>query len=423
MQSKSSAQAAQPHGQAGSPLDARAAVPSSGSPRADLVAPLFSHYAEPGARASGTAADGVSGAGGPLPFGEQIQKSFGHDLSFIRAHTGGSSAHAASTMGAEAYTVGRDVALPSPTLRTAAHEAYHAFEQQHGGVQLKDGVGRPNDIHEQKADEAAERVVQGQSAKDLLDAVVSQSPGPGVSSAVQHKKKVASGKAMKRLTEARSAIKHTKDVLHFGAGNQLEALRATQFNSYFRMKCMRDPLCWEIADSVKAIAADNPEALTAAKADLAHGGNCGEHAQVAFDYLRVHAVGETINRTSVNGLDHNFILIGDLGADSDSDLCVSDPWPTQATATLWEDHFAFTDDRKQIQVDHKMVADGQNAKRVIAAGLRLSARGQQMINTAFSTQDTENQIGQGVSTADHHGWIWNHHDAAAKDKKFDYHQE
>ena len=119
-----------------------------------------------------------------------------------------------------------------------------------------------------------------------------QSAGGGTvqAKAVQHKpKKHASGTAHSRLPLAVAAIKHTKEAITFGAGNQYDALKASNFNSYFRMKVMRDPSCWVLSDSVRALAAANPDSLTAAKADLAHGGNCGEHAQVAFDYLRVHA--------------------------------------------------------------------------------------------------------------------------------------
>jgi hypothetical protein len=146
-------------------------------------------------------------------------------------------------------------------------------------------------------------------------------------------KKTVTGKAGARLAFARASIAHAKTVFAFGAGNQYEALKATNFNSYFRMAAMREDSFWEIADSVRALAAQNPEALTAAKADLAHGGNCGEHAQVGFDHLRATAKGQILNMADVEGLDHAFVIMGDIDGESDADLTVCDPWPTQATAT------------------------------------------------------------------------------------------
>ncbi|MEZ4466361.1 MAG: DUF4157 domain-containing protein [bacterium] len=115
---------------------------------------------------------GVSGAGGALPHQEAIQKSFGsHDVSGINAHVGGAAAKASEGIGAEAYATGNDVAFKSdPDLHTAAHEAAHIVQQK-SGVQLKGGVGEAGDAYEQHADAVADRVVQGKSAQDLLDAV------------------------------------------------------------------------------------------------------------------------------------------------------------------------------------------------------------------------------------------------------------
>ncbi|MEQ8972635.1 MAG: hypothetical protein RIE73_19840 [Coleofasciculus sp. C1-SOL-03] len=179
---------------------------------------------------------------------------------------------------------------------------------------------------------------------------------------------------------------------------------------------MRDPSCWQLTEEVKPIAAENPEALTAALADRLHGGNCGEHAQVAFDYLRVKAVGETINMSAKQGLDHAFVLIGDLPTESDPDIVVADPWPTQATATTWEDHFAYTSDRQQINVHNSMVADGQNVKAVIAAGLTLTEKGKQMAQRTLSDEETEQAIQQGLDD----DWIWEHEDAAATGHDYEY---
>ncbi len=369
------------------------------------------------------AQQGISGSGSALPHVDSIQQSFGtHDVRTITAHVGTEAAAATASLGAQAYATGNQIAFANstPDLHTAAHEAAHVIQQK-GGVQLKDGLGQQGDVYERHADAVADRVVAGESAQDLLDTV-----GGGHQVAAKSiqmlgdttspkPKKSVSGGAMARLQLARDAIRHTKSVFEFGAGNQASALRATKMNSYFRMKVMRDGRYWELAPSVQKIAAENPTALTAAKADLAQGGNCGEHATVAFDYLRVKAAGQTIQKSAVKGLDHAFVLIGDLGSDSDAEICVSDPWPTNPTATLWEDHFAFSPDRALIQSYGAMTADGKNVKKVIAAGLKLTPEGERAIQQTMSEEATEKTVKDGLG-----GWVWEHADTAAEGSDYDY---
>jgi hypothetical protein len=116
------------------------------------------------------AAAGIADGGGPLPFLDRIQASFGeHDVSGVRAHVGGAAAGAAAAMGAEAYATGDHVAFGgAPDLHTAAHEAAHVV-QQRGGVSLKGGVGESGDAYERHADRVADQVVAGASAAALLD--------------------------------------------------------------------------------------------------------------------------------------------------------------------------------------------------------------------------------------------------------------
>ncbi|MEZ4475562.1 MAG: DUF4157 domain-containing protein [bacterium] len=128
-----------------------------------------------GGDALGVAAQGVAGAGQPLPHLDAIQASFGkHDVTGVQAHTGSAAEGAAAELSANAYAVGNDVAFSqsSPSLHTAAHEAAHVVQQK-AGVQLEGGVGRSGDAYEQHADAVADAVVSGQSAEALLDA----SPG------------------------------------------------------------------------------------------------------------------------------------------------------------------------------------------------------------------------------------------------------
>jgi hypothetical protein len=128
---------------------------------------------------------GTSGAGGPLPFHDRIQRAFGrHDISGVQAHTGAAAAEGTRGMGAEAYATGNAVAFgKAPDLHTAAHEAAHVV-QQRAGVSLAGGVGAAGDSHEQHADAVADRVVAGGSAEALLDRYVG---GGAPSTGVQRK--------------------------------------------------------------------------------------------------------------------------------------------------------------------------------------------------------------------------------------------
>ena len=57
----------------------------------------------------------------------------------------------------------------TPDLRLAAHEATHVVQQRRG-VSLKGDVGKPGDMYERQADEAADAIVAGRSAEHILAA-------------------------------------------------------------------------------------------------------------------------------------------------------------------------------------------------------------------------------------------------------------
>lgn len=373
------------------------------------------------------AREGTKGGGGKLPYYDIIQRAFGrHDVSDVGAVVGGAGGDSAKAMGAEAFATGDKVAFQgAPDLHTAAHEAAHVV-QQRAGVRKPGGVGTPGDAHERHADAVADLVVQGRSAEALLDEGVGGTQGTAKDAGAKAgdvvqmlpEKKVTSG-AMRRLEKAREAIAHTKEVLSFGAGNQYQALKASNFNSYFRMAAMRDPECWEMSDSVRELADQHPDALTAAMGELAKGGNCGEHAMIGFDYLRATAAGETINRCDVEGLDHAFVIMGEVKTEGDGTLAVCDPWPTAPTACVWEDHFAHTPDKTKINVRRSAKADGADIKSVIARGLKLSPKGQATIEQSFDATRTEEELKKGTSRENGaHPWIWQHADAASQDYEY-----
>lgn len=223
--------------------------------------------------------------------------------------------------------------------------------------------------------------------------------------------KQVSAKAARRLNFAKDAIAATKRVLHFGAGNQIEAIAATKMNSKFRLHAMREPSYWTLAPEVRQLAAENPEATTAAKADLVNGGNCGEHAYIAYDYLRRHAAGERILYAG-SEIDHAFVLLGDHRLENASEVAVADPWPTQATACLWEDHFCFD---TAITIYQEMKADGKSLKNAIAAGLRLSESGKRMAESSASQEQTDEAV---ENWQENH--FWRQPNSAADGRMFQY---
>ncbi len=157
-------------------------------PQASLLQMKENGERTPEADVPAIAAAGVAGGGQRLPHGDRIQAAFGaHDVSGIRAHVGGAASEAARGIGAVAYATGSDVAFDgSPDLHTAAHEAAHVVQQQHG-VQLKGGVGQTGDAHEQHADAVADAVVRGESAEALLDSYASGPAGTRSEAPVQKK--------------------------------------------------------------------------------------------------------------------------------------------------------------------------------------------------------------------------------------------
>lgn len=369
------------------------------------------------------AKEGASTAGTDMPYLDQIQESFGaYDISSLTAHE---DKDATSEMSAKAYAWGDDIVFQSrPDLHTAAHEAAHVM-QQGAGKGPSAGVGEVGDSYEKHADEVADRVQAGRSAEDVLDKMIGgpQKVGPHKQKAVQRKEddapvpeKRVSSKGMGRLLAAQMAIEETKKLIPKGAGNQKEALEDTNFNSYFRMAAMRDPSLWNMSPEAAALGRDNPQALTTAMAQQAGGGNCGEHAQIAFDYLRRNLPGDKIMQMDVSGLDHAFIMIGDMDKDAPSDLVICDPWPTAATACLWEDHFAYTPERGSINNRGTAQNNPADIAGEISKGLSLNEQGQAYIQQSFTPEQTAEEIKKG--TSGDHPWIWNHPNAASEVYKY-----
>lgn len=112
-----------------------------------------------------------------------MEPRFGHDFGRVRVHTGERAAESARSVGAHAYTVGRDVVFGSGQYapetqrgrRLLAHELTHVVQQgdapTHAGLQAQSlEVGRADSPAESEADEVASRVVSGSPSGSISGA-------------------------------------------------------------------------------------------------------------------------------------------------------------------------------------------------------------------------------------------------------------
>ncbi|HEX2040918.1 MAG TPA: DUF4157 domain-containing protein [Acidimicrobiales bacterium] len=117
----------------------------------------------------------LDGGGSPLPrpVQAQMERAMGADLSNVRVHTDSRADELSRSMGAAAFTTGRNIAFKSGAYQPGtpggdkllAHELTHVVQQRSGpvegtptggGVKVSD----PSDRHEQEAERAAEQVAQ-----------------------------------------------------------------------------------------------------------------------------------------------------------------------------------------------------------------------------------------------------------------------
>lgn len=117
------------------------------------------------------AQSGFSGSGSEIPHKAQMEQSFGRDFSNVKAYTDSSAKTASKDLGANAYTMGSQVAFksanPSPSL--VAHELTHVIQQTegpaaHGGAS---GVGIVT-AGEAEADAVEAAVSAGKPASSVL---------------------------------------------------------------------------------------------------------------------------------------------------------------------------------------------------------------------------------------------------------------
>jgi hypothetical protein len=101
-----------------------------------------------------------------------MESAFGTSFEDVRVHTGGQASKSAESVGANAYTVGRDVVFKDGQYnpgsaegqKTLAHELTHVVQQSRGPVEGTDAPGGikvsdPSDRFERAADQTASQVV------------------------------------------------------------------------------------------------------------------------------------------------------------------------------------------------------------------------------------------------------------------------
>ncbi len=137
--------------------------------RSAMIPPADAHHVPPSVRAA------LAGGGHPLGTADRefLEPRFGRDLGHVRIHSDAAAAESARSVGADAYTVGRDIVFAAGQhrpdtargRRLLAHELAHTIQQgagpATGAVSPATAIrmGDPRDAHEAGADRMAEQVV------------------------------------------------------------------------------------------------------------------------------------------------------------------------------------------------------------------------------------------------------------------------
>ncbi len=184
-----------------------------------------------------------------------------------------------------------------------------------------------------------------------------------------------SPKVAARLKLAAQAIRFVKRGIP-KAGNQHEHIFDTKGNSYYRTQATRRTNIGSRVESptLKALAGKDRLAASAATIAATKGGNCGEHSVLAMHYLSGLDTGQTLTRAGVQGVDHAFVLIGDLKNDPLHEIVVVDAWVTNPQPLLYSD-FSFKKERSKILTFDTVKEVGnktRQARRALTRGLRAS---------------------------------------------------
>lgn len=123
------------------------------------------------------ASTGIRGSGSTVPFKSEMEQAFARDFSHVRAHTGTEAHRASKVLGANAYTVGNDIAFgtSTPDRGTVAHELTHIVQHETSrGVQAS-GVTTKSAPAEREARAVQQATVSGQELPTISETLASSS--------------------------------------------------------------------------------------------------------------------------------------------------------------------------------------------------------------------------------------------------------
>jgi len=111
------------------------------------------------------------------------------------------------------------------------------------------------------------------------------------------------------LEIADKATHTTRELLRFGAGNQLVDIINTNGESFTRVKLIRTKKNATVKRTVRYQA-----------------GFCGEFGELTFNLLAYQKRNKPVFAVEWDGIDHSFVVIGDRREISDKDIVVADAW-------------------------------------------------------------------------------------------------
>jgi hypothetical protein len=156
--------------------------------------------AGPDAAAGPDAVAGALASGGrPLDDGvrSDMEQRLGGDFSGVRVHTGDAATGSAKSLGANAYTVGRDIVFQGDWdpgsdkgRRTLAHELTHVMQQSAGPVDGADNggglrVSDPGDRFEQEAERSADAAMSAPAPVQRQEEALEDEEEPPVQTSLQ----------------------------------------------------------------------------------------------------------------------------------------------------------------------------------------------------------------------------------------------
>ncbi len=191
------------------------------------------------------------------------------------------------------------------------------------------------------------------------------------------KQREVSPKVAERLRLASQALRFVRKGIPF-SGNQQVALQKTQGNSHYRMQLTRSTSLGARVPGMAGLASKDRLAAQSATIACTGGGNCGENATLALHFLKGLGSAQTFTKAGVQGVDHAFVLIGDIKKDPFHEIVVVDAWVTNPQPLLYSD-FVFKKERSQIRTfevalpsTKAKAQETRQARRAMTRGLRKS---------------------------------------------------